>query len=144
RLRQPVTSGRMPSRFATRETPRNAQREAAMSRLRRETKTPCARLSSVQGPLAGRLRVRLSWTRHHHNPCRSRTGKKRACFHRNVVSIQHIHLVDNTERQRSIRHPGKDLGGMKLTDYVSCADAQREFSSARLWDLFDGSRERLN
>jgi acetyl-CoA synthetase len=33
---------------------------------------------------------------------------------------------------------------MKLTDYVSYADAQREFSSARLWDLFDGNRERLN
>src|ERR1700749_401472 len=33
---------------------------------------------------------------------------------------------------------------MKLTDYVSYGDAQREFSSARLWDLFDGNRERLN
>jgi acetyl-CoA synthetase len=33
---------------------------------------------------------------------------------------------------------------MKLTDYVSYADAQREFSSVRLWDLFDGNREHLN
>lgn len=33
---------------------------------------------------------------------------------------------------------------MKLTDYTSYADAQREFSSARLWDLFDGDRTRLN
>ncbi|MGE0715038.1 MAG: acyl-CoA synthetase [Alphaproteobacteria bacterium] len=33
---------------------------------------------------------------------------------------------------------------MKLTDYSTYADAQAEFSSARLWDLFDGDRERLN
>ena len=33
---------------------------------------------------------------------------------------------------------------MPLTDYTSYADAQREFPSARLWDLFDGDRERLN
>jgi acetyl-CoA synthetase len=33
---------------------------------------------------------------------------------------------------------------MLLTDYTSYADAQREFASARLWDLFDGNRERLN
>ncbi|WP_158926396.1 acyl-CoA synthetase [Acidisphaera sp. S103] len=32
----------------------------------------------------------------------------------------------------------------KLTDYTSYADAQRLFSTARLWDLFDGNRERLN
>jgi acetyl-CoA synthetase len=32
----------------------------------------------------------------------------------------------------------------KLTDFTSYADAQRHFSTARLWDLFDGSRERLN
>ncbi|HET6609711.1 MAG TPA: acyl-CoA synthetase [Rhodopila sp.] len=38
----------------------------------------------------------------------------------------------------------EDLGGMKLTDYVSYGDAQREFSSVRLWDLFDGDRQRLN
>jgi acetyl-CoA synthetase len=31
-----------------------------------------------------------------------------------------------------------------LTDYTSYADAQRHFASARLWELFDGSRERLN
>jgi acetyl-CoA synthetase len=32
----------------------------------------------------------------------------------------------------------------KLTDYVSYADAQAQCSSARLWELFDGDRERLN
>jgi acetyl-CoA synthetase len=32
----------------------------------------------------------------------------------------------------------------KLTDFTSYADAQRHFATARLWDLFDGSRERLN
>ena len=31
-----------------------------------------------------------------------------------------------------------------LTEFTSYEDAQREFSSARLWDLFDGGRERLN
>src|SRR5262245_28770217 len=31
-----------------------------------------------------------------------------------------------------------------LTDYTSYADVQRHFASARLWDLFDGNRERLN
>jgi acetyl-CoA synthetase len=32
----------------------------------------------------------------------------------------------------------------KLTDYTSYADAQAHFSSEKLWDLFDGNRERLN
>jgi acetyl-CoA synthetase len=32
----------------------------------------------------------------------------------------------------------------KLTDFTSYADAQRQFSTARLWDLFDGTRQRLN
>ncbi|MEA2775771.1 MAG: acetyl-CoA synthetase, partial [Acetobacteraceae bacterium] len=31
-----------------------------------------------------------------------------------------------------------------LTDYTSYADAQRLFSSERLWELFDGTRDRLN
>lgn len=31
-----------------------------------------------------------------------------------------------------------------LTDYTAYADAQRLFSTARLWELFDGNRERLN
>jgi acetyl-CoA synthetase len=31
-----------------------------------------------------------------------------------------------------------------LTDHTSYADAQRHFAPARLWDLFDGDRERLN
>lgn len=37
------------------------------------------------------------------------------------------------------------LAGMaRLTDYTSYADAQRHFSPAKLWELFDGDRERLN
>ena len=32
----------------------------------------------------------------------------------------------------------------RLTDYTSYADAQRLFSTARLWDLFDGDRSSLN
>jgi acetyl-CoA synthetase len=32
----------------------------------------------------------------------------------------------------------------KLTEYTSYADAQRHYSGAALWDLFDGNRERLN
>lgn len=32
----------------------------------------------------------------------------------------------------------------KLTAYTSYADAQREFSTARLWELFDGSRDAFN
>ena len=32
----------------------------------------------------------------------------------------------------------------KLTDYTTYADAQRLFSTDRLWELFDGNRERLN
>ncbi|NNM72711.1 acyl-CoA synthetase [Enterovirga aerilata] len=33
---------------------------------------------------------------------------------------------------------------MRLTDLTSYADAQRECSSARLWELFDGNKEALN
>lgn len=33
---------------------------------------------------------------------------------------------------------------MQLTDFTRYADAQKHFSSARLWELFDGDRERLN
>lgn len=33
---------------------------------------------------------------------------------------------------------------MKLTELASYADAQRHFTSAKLWELFDGDRERLN
>ena len=32
----------------------------------------------------------------------------------------------------------------KLTKFTSYADAQRHFSGAGLWDLFDGDRETLN
>jgi acetyl-CoA synthetase len=32
----------------------------------------------------------------------------------------------------------------KLTDYTAYADAHRHFSTERLWELFDGSRHRLN
>ena len=35
-------------------------------------------------------------------------------------------------------------GMSKLTDFTSYADAQRHFSGAGLWALFDGDRERLN
>ncbi len=31
-----------------------------------------------------------------------------------------------------------------LTDYTSYADAHRHFAPARLWELFDGDRDRLN
>lgn len=32
----------------------------------------------------------------------------------------------------------------KLTDYTSYADAQKHFSPDKLWELFDGDRDRLN
>src|SRR5512143_1878173 len=32
----------------------------------------------------------------------------------------------------------------KLTDYTRYADAQQHFSTARLWELFDGGREWFN
>ena len=32
----------------------------------------------------------------------------------------------------------------RLTDYISYADAQGHFAPARLWELFDGDRDRLN
>lgn len=32
----------------------------------------------------------------------------------------------------------------KLTDYTSYADAQQHWSTEKLWDIFDGSREQLN
>src|SRR5580700_1350484 len=32
----------------------------------------------------------------------------------------------------------------KLTEYTSYQDAQRQFTPARLWELFDGGRARLN
>ncbi len=32
----------------------------------------------------------------------------------------------------------------KLTEYTSYADAQAHFAAAKLWELFDGTRERLN
>ena len=35
-------------------------------------------------------------------------------------------------------------GMTRLTDYTSFADAQAHASSAALWDLFDGNRERMN
>jgi acetyl-CoA synthetase len=39
---------------------------------------------------------------------------------------------------------GEDRPMPKLTECTTYADAQRLFSTARLWELFDGSRERLN
>jgi acetyl-CoA synthetase len=49
----------------------------------------------------------------------------------------------------SVFSPGQParrvLHGMpKLTDYTSYADAHRRFSTAGLWELFDGDREHLN
>src|SRR4026209_1849967 len=35
-------------------------------------------------------------------------------------------------------------GMATLTDHISSADAQRLCTPARLWELFDGDRERLN
>lgn len=32
----------------------------------------------------------------------------------------------------------------RLTEYISYADAQKHFSSEKLWELFDGNREQLN
>ena len=32
----------------------------------------------------------------------------------------------------------------KLTDYTSYADAQKHWSPDKLWELFEGDRERLN
>src|SRR4029079_132483 len=46
--------------------------------------------------------------------------------------------LDKQEEARAPSHP------MKLTDFTRYADAQRHFASARLWELFDGDRERLN
>ena len=46
--------------------------------------------------------------------------------------------LDKQEEARAPYHP------MKLTDFTRYADAQRHFASARLWELFDGDRERLN
>src|SRR3954447_10376783 len=40
--------------------------------------------------------------------------------------------------------PKAPSAAMKLTDLTSYADAQKHFASARLWELFDGTRERLN
>jgi acetyl-CoA synthetase len=42
------------------------------------------------------------------------------------------------------RRPEAPSPAMKLTDFTRYADAQAHFASARLWELFDGDRERLN
>src|SRR6185437_11763992 len=64
--------------------------------------------------------------------------------HLSVVLRQYIGRFDNTpEPLQDDRMEG--IGSMKkLTDYTSYADAQREFSTARLWELFDGNRETFN
>ncbi len=44
-----------------------------------------------------------------------------------------------------LEETGGDTPAMpKLTDYTSYADATAQYSNAALWDLFDGTRERLN
>src|SRR3954453_22108561 len=40
--------------------------------------------------------------------------------------------------------PKAPSAAMKLTDFTSYADAQKHFASGKLWELFDGNRERLN
>src|SRR4051794_26070845 len=53
---------------------------------------------------------------------------------------------DNT-RRRVFHHgirEGKRRQMPTLTDLITYADAQREFSSAGLWALFDGDRSSLN
>ena len=42
------------------------------------------------------------------------------------------------------RRHRKKLAMDKLTDFTSFADAQGRHSTPRLWELFDGNRERLN
>ena len=38
----------------------------------------------------------------------------------------------------------RELPPVKLTEFSTYTDAQRHYSSAKLWELFDGTRERLN
>jgi acetyl-CoA synthetase len=52
--------------------------------------------------------------------------------------------IDNTPAGVSTRNKEDKTSMKKLTEYSSYADAQRLFSTARLWELFDGNRERLN
>jgi acetyl-CoA synthetase len=53
--------------------------------------------------------------------------------------------VDNPERGVFHRWRRRKRRTMPmLTDFTTHADAQREFSSARLWELFDGTRASLN
>src|SRR5437879_12909575 len=44
----------------------------------------------------------------------------------------------------NLAEPEARSGVMKLTAFTSYADAQKHFASTRLWELFDGDRERLN
>ena len=56
-----------------------------------------------------------------------------------VVYIQLQNLLYNHARL------GRTSPAMtSLTDYTSYADAQAHWSPAKLWELFDGDRERLN
>jgi acetyl-CoA synthetase len=56
-----------------------------------------------------------------------------------------IHLTTHFPRSLLPAGTNQDRSRVqKLTDFTSYADAQRHFSTARLWDLFDGTRERLN
>lgn len=47
-------------------------------------------------------------------------------------------------RAKSVDVVGYGQRAVKLTDYSTYADAQRHFSGEKLWELFDGTRERLN
>jgi acetyl-CoA synthetase len=50
----------------------------------------------------------------------------------------------NEQRSQQLQREAHRARPVKLTDLSSYADAQRHFSLARLWELFDGDRERLS
>src|SRR6185503_15626985 len=51
-------------------------------------------------------------------------------------------ITDFSVQQRDVGRPSAAM--KKLTDFTNYAVAQANFASARLWELFDGDRERLN
>src|SRR5689334_7814558 len=55
-----------------------------------------------------------------------------------IVYIQLLIFLYNTG---DVGRPSAAM--KKLTDFTSYADAQANFASAKLWELFDGDRERL-
>ena len=55
-----------------------------------------------------------------------------------------IVYVQSTDAVVQLRAFGHSRPMARLTEFTSYADAQAHFSSARLWELFDGDRESLN